>query len=328
MLTKLTTIELQHNNLRGPLDAIEKLTALTFLDLSADQYMDGVSAQSNRFTGSIPSTIGMLTRLTDLRVVGNLLNGTIPSTIGMLTGLRRLALGNNQLTGPVPKELAQLNQLNYIELSDNQLTGLLPAFDFANITGCCRMDEDVFTCPLPTGANKCVGGALCGGAKKVYPAPTCCALPAKGLNTSVFNFTVKVKFNSFNTSDYPAIVRTGDGNSALSLTGCGPAYAPYGQYGTISFYIHTKAGVGPNGWGTRDIFTPKITTGEWHLLRVAKGPRDLSIAVDGGAPNIVTLNQSIATSDFIMRDTGPIQLKGGTGQHALDGEVKELCIHT
>jgi hypothetical protein len=163
MLTKLTTIELQHNNLRGPLDAIEKLTAFTFLDLSADQYMDvGVGAQSNRFTGSIPSTIGML------------------------TGLRRLALGNNQLTGPVPKELVQLNQLNYIELSGNpQLTGLLPAFDFANITGCCRMDEDVFTCPLPSGADKCVGGALCGGAK-IYPAPTCCALPAKGLNTSNF----------------------------------------------------------------------------------------------------------------------------------------------
>jgi hypothetical protein len=268
-----------------------------------------------------------LTGLTTLMLTQTELVGSIPTAMGKLVELTYLDLNSNQLTGTVPNELTRLDKLSTFGLQNNpQLTGLLPAFDFANITGCCRMDQDVFTCPLPSGADKCVGGTLCGGAK-IYPAPTCCALPMKGLNTSVFNFTVKVKFNSFNTSDYPAIVTTGDGNSALSLTGCGPAYAPYGLNGTISFYIHTKAGVGPNGWGTRQVYTPKITTGEWHLLRVAKGPRDLSIAVDGGAPNIATLNQSIATSDFIMRDTGPIQLKGGTGQHALDGEVKELCIH-
>jgi hypothetical protein len=155
------------------------------------------------------------------------------------------------------------------------------------------------------------------------PCPPC-APPSKGLGTSAFNFTVWVKFNSFNTTDYPSIVTSRGGG--ISLTGDGHAYATYGEYGTISFYINTKAGVGPNGWGTRQLFTPKITTGEWHLLTVTKGSRSLSIAVDDGAPNIATLNKSIATSNFIMRDTGPIELKGGTGEHALDGEVKGLCI--
>jgi hypothetical protein len=91
----------------------------------------------------------------------------------MLKHLTNLGLGGNQFTGSVPTELAGLKQLTTLGLQDNpHLTGLLPAFDFANITDCCRMDADVFTCPLPAHADKCVGGPACGGAK-VYPRPTC-----------------------------------------------------------------------------------------------------------------------------------------------------------
>jgi hypothetical protein len=135
-----------------------------------------------------------------------------------------------------------------------------------------------------------------------------------------------VKFNSFNVSNYPSIIVAG----GLNLQGCGPAYKQEGDYGKIDFFIHTKSGVGPLGRGTGQILTPKIATGEWHLLTVTKGPRSLSLAVDDGAPIIATLNNSIATSDFIMKDTGPIQLKDTSHNpvHSLDGEVKSLCIHS
>jgi hypothetical protein len=135
-----------------------------------------------------------------------------------------------------------------------------------------------------------------------------------------------VKFNSFDISDFPLIIQGDEGTDPLlpiCLQGCGPAYKQFGTYGTIAFYIQTKTGQR----GCDQIDTPKITTGEWHLLTVVKGRRSLSLAVDDGAPIISTLNKSIATSDFIMRETGPIQLKGGTGSFALDGEVKGLCIH-
>jgi hypothetical protein len=124
-------------------------------------------------SGSLPLSLLDLTGLTHFDLTYSRLTGSIPSTIAKLSGLVYLDLNKNQFTGSVPTELAGLKQLTTLGLQHNpHLTGLLPAFDFANITSCCRMDADVFTCPLPAHANKCVGGPACGGAK-VYPPPTC-----------------------------------------------------------------------------------------------------------------------------------------------------------
>jgi hypothetical protein len=123
-------------------------------------------------SGGIPLALLDLTGLVLLRLPENQLVGTIPATIAKLTGLEELVLGSNNFSGTVPKEMLQLTQLKDLRLDTNSnLTGLLPAFNFSQFTECCAMGGDPFTCPLPPGVLKCVGGDNCQG--NYRPPPTC-----------------------------------------------------------------------------------------------------------------------------------------------------------
>ncbi|KAI9218428.1 hypothetical protein BC828DRAFT_440215 [Blastocladiella britannica] len=90
-------------------DSIQKLTSLEVLDL-----------YDNKLTGSIPNTLGQLTKLTGL------LNGSIPNTLGQLTNLKVLAFHDNQLTGSIPPALGQLTNLIQLDLRNNRLDGKIP----------------------------------------------------------------------------------------------------------------------------------------------------------------------------------------------------------
>ena len=65
-------------------------------------------------------------RVTYLNLGGNGLGGAIPSELGDLIGLRNLRLDDNQLTGPIPPELGRLSHLSILDLSYNALTGPIP----------------------------------------------------------------------------------------------------------------------------------------------------------------------------------------------------------
>ncbi|KAJ4847425.1 hypothetical protein Tsubulata_006530 [Turnera subulata] len=58
------------------------------------------------------------------RVYGNKLNGTIPATLGNLTKLVSLDLYNNNLTGPIPSSLGNVTSLR--RLNGNKLNGTIP----------------------------------------------------------------------------------------------------------------------------------------------------------------------------------------------------------
>jgi Leucine-rich repeat (LRR) protein len=70
----------------------------------------------NSLTGSIPSEIGALTRLTALSLYSNSLTGFIPSEIGALTRLTALYLYSNSLTGSIPESLC--NQELYASVDE------------------------------------------------------------------------------------------------------------------------------------------------------------------------------------------------------------------
>ncbi|KAH7663551.1 Non-specific serine/threonine protein kinase protein [Dioscorea alata] len=72
----------------------------------------------NNFSGSIPSTIGLVQTLEVLRLGKNRFNGTVPSSISNLTSLNELNLANNNLTGAMP-DLTGMNNLVYVDLSNN-----------------------------------------------------------------------------------------------------------------------------------------------------------------------------------------------------------------
>ena len=78
---------------------------------------------ANGLKGTIPESIGNLTRLRVLDLHTNELEGPIPATIGNLVELVELQLQDNMLEGALPAELSMLNNLRSFYLSGNRLTG-------------------------------------------------------------------------------------------------------------------------------------------------------------------------------------------------------------
>ena len=76
--------------------------------------------------GRIPSVLGNLTSLEELRLGVNDLTGSIPPELGKLASLEVLRLGLNDLTGPIPPELGRLWRLEDLLLFVNDLTGPIP----------------------------------------------------------------------------------------------------------------------------------------------------------------------------------------------------------
>ena len=92
----------------------------------ADRRVTALLLNQNELTGQIPSELGSLSNLQELRLYSNQLTGPIPASLGGLTNLERLSLSQNQLTGPIPSELGSLVNLQELSLSQNQLSGAIP----------------------------------------------------------------------------------------------------------------------------------------------------------------------------------------------------------
>ena len=125
--------------------------------------------------GVIPLALLDLTGLQVLSIGGDGFTGTTPSAIGQLQQLRQLVLWVNYLHGTIPHELTTLHKLVAIVLqagNSNHFTGVLPAFNFSQFTGCVLNNQN-FTCPLPAGADTCVGTVTGDNHSHKFPPPSC-----------------------------------------------------------------------------------------------------------------------------------------------------------
>ena len=105
-----------NNNLNGTMPAsLGNLTRLRHLSLN-----------QNQLSGTIPD-LGSLTSLRHLYLYDNQLSGTIPN-LDSLTSLRQLYLNQNQLSGTIP-DLGSLTRLTHLSLYNNQLSGTIPNLD-------------------------------------------------------------------------------------------------------------------------------------------------------------------------------------------------------
>ena len=84
--------------------------------------------ESNDLGGSLPTEIGLLTRLDGLELGEDSLDGSIPSELGLLTALTFFDLQQNNLLGgtTVPTELGNLSVLGVFTVALNGHVGVFP----------------------------------------------------------------------------------------------------------------------------------------------------------------------------------------------------------
>ncbi|KAL4191484.1 hypothetical protein AMTRI_Chr07g30170 [Amborella trichopoda] len=140
LLPHLTSLNLYNNHFTGSLPpSIGNLSKLTNLDLSG-----------NNFTGSLPPSIGNLSKLTHFSLFGNHFTGSFPPSIGNLFKLTNLDLSGNNFTGSLPPSIGNLSKLSKLWLRSHQFTGSLPP-SIGNLSKLTKLDlsGNNFTGSLP-----------------------------------------------------------------------------------------------------------------------------------------------------------------------------------
>ena len=114
-LTKLKFLDLGGNQLSGPISRDQ----LAFLG-----QFDALSVYNNRFTGQLPDDIGkILPGFTlDFLLGDNLFSGTIPSSLALLSQVEWFDLSNNMFTGTIPANLTA----ELVSVYGNSFTGSAP----------------------------------------------------------------------------------------------------------------------------------------------------------------------------------------------------------
>ena len=119
---KLSSYQQQNDDLIGTLDAL-----MPSNDTAAFPHLETLWVSGTKIEGTIPTYVGWLMALKDLRLEWNSFSGsTISSEVGSLTDLTVLGLSNNNLISSVPSELGLLTGLEHLRLNENNLTGELP----------------------------------------------------------------------------------------------------------------------------------------------------------------------------------------------------------
>ena len=78
-----------------------------------------VSLAGLGLVGTIPDSVGYLSRLQSLVLSSNSISGTIPTSFGQLSLISVLKVDSNSLTGSVPSALCAAKSLTYLSFSAN-----------------------------------------------------------------------------------------------------------------------------------------------------------------------------------------------------------------
>ena len=81
-----------------------------------------VSLTGLGMTGSIPSSVGQLSRLTKLDLHSNSITGVVPSSFGFLVRLQTLRLDSNALSGIVPSSVCNDKALTNMNCASNAIS--------------------------------------------------------------------------------------------------------------------------------------------------------------------------------------------------------------
>lgn len=87
----------------------------------------GLDLYNNNLVGTVPSSLGELTKLRKLKLMNNDLSGTFPDIWSDLEVLEFIDLSNNNFTGVMPSSLGSLLKLNTLYIENNNMDGELLA---------------------------------------------------------------------------------------------------------------------------------------------------------------------------------------------------------
>ena len=126
LLERLSIVQLRLNHLTGTIPGHIFAGGRGIDDKSADRTLQSLNLAQNQLSGTIPTEIGLTTRLVWLRLQGNELSGTLPTEIVHLSSLELLNLGDNKFSGEYPDVLGRLPRLEMISLQNSGFSGRLP----------------------------------------------------------------------------------------------------------------------------------------------------------------------------------------------------------
>ncbi|KAG6696148.1 hypothetical protein I3842_09G132800 [Carya illinoinensis] len=120
-LSFLVSLRLKNNSFHGsvPNEYLSRLYRLKNLNFGF-----------NNFNGEIPSSLGLLSKLRGLFLIGNRFTGAIPQSLSNLSSLERIGLAFNEFSGYIPPSLFNISTLQAIDLGDNKLLGPMPSILF------------------------------------------------------------------------------------------------------------------------------------------------------------------------------------------------------
>ena len=82
--------------------------------------------EARKISGSIPTSFGNMTHLTEIRLGDNKFHGHIPHEFGRLLQLRHLNLSFNNFSGEIPANISHCRELVVLEFGINGLVGHIP----------------------------------------------------------------------------------------------------------------------------------------------------------------------------------------------------------
>jgi hypothetical protein len=101
------------------------------------EFYDYDTNSTNKFVGSIPPDIGLLTSLQWLIMHFNDVTGTIPDTIGQCRNMSIFDIGYGSVSGTLPSSVGQWAKMYVFDASENEIIGSIPesVANWRNIEG-------------------------------------------------------------------------------------------------------------------------------------------------------------------------------------------------
>jgi len=88
--------------------------------------VQNITLEQVKLVGSLPSEIGYLSHLIDLKLRGDGLYGTLPTELGLLEDLQYLRLYDTQISGSLPSEIGEMSSMRAIDIIWSDISGTIP----------------------------------------------------------------------------------------------------------------------------------------------------------------------------------------------------------